>query len=135
MITAGLHTPEQIIQAKCHPGKRLVMARMEGGKHPAKLGPSQTSIVGIFEQDLFVIQNEEFVLQGRKKDDESYRGNHHRRQQANMAGDFFRTFCSGSIAGAWLADFIFHEPDILDFLCPIYESGVNIIPAGSWDRG
>jgi hypothetical protein len=49
MVSAGIHAPEKIVQTISHPVQRHARAIKAGGKHPTKLLPSQSSIMGIVE--------------------------------------------------------------------------------------
>ena len=68
MVSEGVHAPENIIQAISHPGERHTRAQIAGGKHPAKLVPTQTAVIGIGDQKRLVVPVDKSVLQRGDKD-------------------------------------------------------------------
>src|SRR5688572_27198766 len=63
MISNRIHSPKNVVQSQCHPSKWLIMAHVEGRKHPANVGPAKAAEVRIFDDVFIVIPIDKFVLQ------------------------------------------------------------------------
>ena len=82
MVAGGMQTPEAVIEAEGEPGQGDVMARVEGGEHPAELIPAETAVIRIVEEVQGIVPGGEAVAQCRQEGGE--RDDHHetRRQPA-----------------------------------------------------
>jgi hypothetical protein len=68
MVSEGVHAPENIIQTISHPGERHARTQIAGGKHPAKLLPTQTAVIRIGDEKRFVVPVDKSVSQRRDID-------------------------------------------------------------------
>src|SRR5918996_4378105 len=67
MISNRIHSPKNIVQSQRHPRQWLIMAHVQGRKHPANVGPAEAAEVGIFDDVFIVIPIDKLVLQYRIK--------------------------------------------------------------------
>src|SRR5206468_8317588 len=67
VIAGGIHAPEEIVEAEGEPGQGDVVAGVEGGEHPAELGPAQAAIVGIVEEVERIVPRRESIAECRQK--------------------------------------------------------------------
>src|SRR3989442_6731376 len=78
MVAGRIHSPEEIIETQRHPGNGNVVAEEEGRPHPSQVSPAQSSEVRIRGEIHQVIPVHEFILQGRREDEDG-RDRHTRR--------------------------------------------------------
>ncbi len=55
IIAKRIHSPDNIIQAICHPGQRHAGTQITRGKHPVDLVPAQAAIIRVGQEKRLII--------------------------------------------------------------------------------
>src|SRR5215467_1646518 len=84
MISKGLHAPNKIVHGKCDPAKRLIVARVESGKHPAQLAPPESPVVRVFHQEVKVVPAHKLIAQHGEENHKRYDGNRERQPTVQL---------------------------------------------------
>src|SRR6266478_815736 len=87
VVAGGVQAPEAIVEADGEPGQGHVVARVEGGEHPAELSGAEAPVVEIVEKIQGIVPGGEAVAECRRKRGERHDRNETRREPAKSHPD------------------------------------------------
>jgi len=81
--SAGVESPEPVVEREGEPGERLPVPEMEGGQHPAQVRWSEAADPRVDDQALGVVEVDEAVLQDGQEGERRHGGHGEPRRESN----------------------------------------------------